>query len=111
MVARLLQEAERLGTPLVVLEWLRSIEKQKELVALKASKTMDSKHLQGLAIDVCFLDDLLDDGKLNYEVERYRAIGEFWESIGGRWGGRFGVKPEQYGSKIGWDAGHFEYQP
>lgn len=109
MVSKLLQEAERLGTPLVVLEWLRSIERQKELIALKASKTMDSKHIQGLAVDVCFLDDLLDDGRLNYTADQYRAIGDFWEGLGGTWGGRFGVKPEQYNSKVGWDAGHFEY--
>lgn len=35
-------------------------------------------------------------------------LGEQWESLGGRWGGRFGVKKEEYATKIGWDAGHFE---
>lgn len=37
-----------------------------------------------------------------------RLIGERWESVGGRWGGRFGVKKEEHATKIGWDAGHFE---
>lgn len=97
------------GTPLVRLEWMRDQATQRVLVARGASKTMDSKHLQGLASDFCFIDDLLDDGKLNYEAEQYRVIGEFWESLGGKWGGRFGVKPEEYSSKVGWDAGHFEY--
>lgn len=36
----------------VVTEGLRTVERQKELVALKASKTMRSKHLVGRAIDV-----------------------------------------------------------
>ena len=40
--------------------------------------------------------------------EDYHLIGEKWESVGGRWGGRFGVKKEEYATKIGWDAGHFE---
>ena len=35
-------------------------------------------------------------------------LGEKWESMGGRWGGRFGVKAEEYKTKIGWDCGHFE---
>jgi hypothetical protein len=36
------------------------------------------------------------------------TVGEKWESLGGRWGGRFGVAKEDYATKIGWDAGHFE---
>lgn len=40
--------------------------------------------------------------------EEYRVIGEKWESMGGRWGGRFGVKKENYDSEIGWDPEHFE---
>jgi peptidoglycan L-alanyl-D-glutamate endopeptidase CwlK len=35
-----------------VIEGIRTLEKQKELVAAGASKTMNSKHLKGLAVDL-----------------------------------------------------------
>jgi len=35
-----------------VIEGVRTLEKQKELVAAGASKTMNSKHLKGLAVDL-----------------------------------------------------------
>lgn len=106
-LGQLLSHASLLGTPVIILELHRSIETQRAYVARGASKTMASKHLEGLAVDLCFLEDLKDDGKLNYEPEKYRALGEFWESLGGRWGGRFGDNPAT--TKIeGWDSGHFE---
>lgn len=40
--------------------------------------------------------------------EQYRPIGEHWELMGGRWGGRFGVVKENYSTEIGWDSNHFE---
>src|SRR4030042_4487097 len=108
MVALLIEEAYRLKTPLVILEWMRSEQQQKLNIQNGVSWTMKSKHLEGLAIDVCFLDDLKNDSKLNYPIEKYKIIGEFWEHLGGRWGGRFGDDPKT--EKIeGKDAGHFEY--
>ena len=109
MEARLILKAKELGPPIVRLEWLRSTETQRAYVARGASKTMDSKHLIGLASDYCFLEDLRDDGKINWAPDKYKPLGEFWESLGGRWGGRFGDDPLT--EKIeGWDAGHFEYK-
>ncbi len=107
MDAKLVLRAHEIKTPLVCLEWMRTKEQQKELVSRGLSKTMASKHLDGLAKDYCFLADLLDDGKLNYPPEKYRVLGEFWESLGGRWGGRFGGNRRT--GKLGWDAGHFEW--
>ena len=40
-----------------VLEGLRSLARQKQLVATRASKTMNSRHLTGHAIDVAPLDE------------------------------------------------------
>lgn len=109
MDARLvLYAADVLHDPIVCLEWLRSREQQAINVARGASKTMNSKHLLGLAKDYCFLSDLKDDGRINYSPDKYRPLGEYWESLGGRWGGRFGDIPQT--EKIeGWDSGHFEY--
>jgi hypothetical protein len=109
MVARLINRATVLGTPIFIAEWMRTWEQQTVLVARKASKTMNSKHLQGLAVDVIFLADVQDDSAVNYTADAYRSLGEFWEEMGGRWGGRFGDNPDT--DKVeGWDAGHFEYK-
>ena len=43
--------AELSPTPFIITEGLRSMERQKELVAKGASKTMNSRHLTGHAID------------------------------------------------------------
>ena len=108
MIGELFCKATELGAPVFIMEMYRSLETQKAYVARGASKTLNSKHLDGLAVDLVFLGDLRDDGKINYSPEKYRPLGEFWESIGGRLGGRFGDNPAT--EKIeGWDSGHFEY--
>ena len=71
----------------------------------KRSQTLKSKHLDRLAIDL----NLFIGGKYITNPEKYRPLGEFWESLGSRWGGRFGVKKKDYDTKIGWDSGHFEF--
>lgn len=107
MLGLFFEQFQKNSDPFVILELYRSIETQRIYVARGASKTMNSKHLEGLAIDIAFLKDITDDGKINYDAEKYRTYGVFWESIGGRWGGRFGDDPKT--EKIeGWDLGHFE---
>lgn len=69
----------------------------------KKTKLTYGKHNDRLAGDLV----ISKDGNI-LSGEALRPIGEKWESLGGRWGGRFGVKKEEYNSKIGWDAGHFE---
>ena len=76
---------------------------QELLVANGKSKVKYGKHNDRLAIDLLIAKDGAD-----LQDEEYRPIGEYWESIGGTWGGRFGVKKEDYDKKVGWDAGHFE---
>ena len=44
-----------------------------------------SFHYKRLAIDL----NLFKNGRYLTETEDYRELGEFWESIGGTWGGRF----------------------
>lgn len=70
----------------------------------KKSQTLRSKHLDKLAIDL----NLFISGKYITDPEKYRPLGEYWESLGGRWGGRFGIKKKDYDSRIGWDSRHFE---
>ena len=45
----------------------------------------NSNHYIRLAIDL----NLFKDGKYLEDTEDHRFLGEFWESLGGTWGGRF----------------------
>jgi hypothetical protein len=45
----------------------------------------NSLHTKRLAIDL----NLFKDGEYLTRTEDHRPLGEFWESIGGTWGGRF----------------------
>lgn len=73
----------------VVLEGVRSLARQKELVASGASRTMKSRHLTGHAVD---LGALLDN-KLTWRSEPYRVLSPFVlaaaqsEGIPVEWGG------------------------
>ncbi len=44
-----------------------------------------SFHYKRLAIDL----NLFKDGEYLTDTEDHRELGEFWESMGGTWGGRF----------------------
>lgn len=72
---------------------------QELLLTAGRTKVKVSQHNNKLAIDLT-----LQPG----DDSTYRTVGEFWEGIGGRWGGRFGVTPDLYREKIGWDRFHFE---
>lgn len=55
-----------------------------------------SYHYRRLAIDL----NLFRDGEYLTETEDYRVLGEYWESIGGTWGGRF-----RDGNHFSWGEG------
>ena len=54
---------DRTPQPFIVTEGLRSLDRQKKLVAAGASKTMRSRHLTGHAIDLAAFIDLDGDGQ------------------------------------------------
>jgi peptidoglycan L-alanyl-D-glutamate endopeptidase CwlK len=53
--------------PFRVIDGLRTIARQKELVRIGASRTMRSRHLTGHAVDIVPLVDLDRDGRLSTE--------------------------------------------
>lgn len=61
---RALQEAP---FPFVVIEGLRTLERQRELVRIGASKTLNSRHLTGHAVDLVPSVDINSDGKVSTE--------------------------------------------
>lgn len=91
----------------VVIEGLRTKERQKQLVAAGASKTMNSRHLTGHAVDLCPLLDLDRDGKIEtaemFNVPLMRRLNQHIaaafaaENVVFEWGGDWG-----------WDFPHYE---
>ncbi len=77
--------------------------RQKHLFRCKDCKVgkKRSLHKSSLAIDIV----LTKKGKLFTKTKSYILAGEYWESIGGSWGGRFGESPKGAGN--GKDGGHF----
>lgn len=51
----------------------------------KSYSSSNSLHKSRLAIDL----NLFKDGKFLSSTEDHSLLGEYWESIGGTWGGRF----------------------
>ncbi len=106
LVANFIEQAYGAGYELSFGEAFRTEEQQRLYVRSGKSRTMSSAHMERLAVDF----NLFKDGRYLTDGSYYRPLGEIWESLGGRWGGRFGVEPADYGKKTGWDANHFEYR-
>ena len=106
MLSSLINFAYSEGVELTLGHAWRDEETQRRMVEKGASQTMRSKHCDRLALDV----NAFVKGKYTTDKEAYRPLGEYWEALGGVWGGRFGVKEADYKTQIGWDAGHFEYK-
>ena len=75
----------------VVGEGLRTLDRQRELVAAGASQTMNSRHLRGLAVDLF----ALVGGKITWQPKVYSQIADAMLSSAAklhipiRWGGSF----------------------
>jgi hypothetical protein len=105
MVAQLIIFAYARGYELTFGEAYRTDAQQELHLKSGKSRVKRSKHQDRLAVDF----NLFVNGVFAKDAGAYRMLGEKWESLGGRWGGRFGVKPESYATEVGWDANHFEY--
>lgn len=80
----------------VVIEGLRTIERQKELVAAGKSWTMNSKHLEGKAVDIA----AWINGDVSWDFAQYRAIAYSVQEAARRfdvsvqWGGNWPIKKD-----------------
>lgn len=89
----------------VVLEGLRTIEQQREYYESGASKTMDSKHLTGRAIDIGILDSRgrYINGDTPAEIQYYTEASEAFYAAARQLG-----VPLTWGGEWGWDFGHYQ---
>jgi hypothetical protein len=100
MIAQLIDYAYTQGYSLSFGEAWRTKEQQALYVQTGKSGTMNSRHLQRLAVDF----NLFIAGVYQQRSEAYLPLGEFWESLhpDNVWGGRW-TSPV--------DGNHFELKP
>ncbi len=88
LVGKLITWAYAHGYELTFGEAYRTPE-QAALNAAKGSGISNSLHTKRLAVDL----QLFIAGVYQTDTEAYKPLGEYWESLGGAWGGRFS-KPD-----------------
>lgn len=84
MTADLIHWAQAHGYRLTFGEAYRTPE-QAALNAKTGKGISNSLHTLRLAVDF----NLFINGEYQTDTDAYRPLGEYWESIGGTWGGRF----------------------
>ena len=84
---------------LKVVEWNRTIETQRKYLEKRLTRTLRSKHLQGLAVDFA----VIKNGKYLTSSPVYDLMGIHWQNIGGKWGGEWDGEWDIY------DPYHFQY--
>lgn len=85
MIARLIQHAAMLGYAVTFGDAFRDSRLFGQVGTKKGYGHAKSCHKLRLAIDL----NLFKDGAYLQTTEDHRQLGEWWESIGGTWGGRF----------------------
>jgi len=94
-LARLLTQATELGISVIAFTFYRSPEDQIKEFDSGRSRTLNSLHQKWLAIDLALWEDVDSDGNVDKEEIRWKAdpryvtLGQYWESLGGVWGGRW----------------------
>ncbi len=84
-IASLIQHADSLGYELTFGDAYRDPRVFGEVGTKKGYGRSSSNHKIRLAMDL----NLFIDGEYKTTTEAHQPLGEFWESIGGAWGGRF----------------------
>jgi peptidoglycan L-alanyl-D-glutamate endopeptidase CwlK len=109
LVRLVIKSMEASPVPFVVIEGLRTLARQKQLVEQGASKTMNSRHLTGHAVDLWPVDPAtgkaMPGGKENEERlwVNLRRIAKHVKAVAAELG-----TPIEWGGDWGWDAPHFQ---
>jgi peptidoglycan L-alanyl-D-glutamate endopeptidase CwlK len=77
LVAVTKRAAEIMPNGFLITEGLRSKERQRELVAKGLSKTMNSRHLVGLAVDFA---PLLADGSITWKWPAFKPVADAFKA-------------------------------
>ena len=107
-VAKLIAYADSLGWVLTGGELYRTMDQQKIYMRNGQSKTLNSRHLSRLAIDL----NLFINGKYVTNTDQYKPLGDFWRTLdernvwGGDWNNNGSMQDESF-----LDGNHFEMRP
>lgn len=85
MISKLIQFAYENGYDLTFGDAYRDPRVHGEVGVKKSYSSANSLHKSRLAVDF----NLFKDGKFLATTEDHKILGEYWESLGGAWGGRF----------------------
>lgn len=85
MIAQLIEYAYANGYELTFGDAYRDPRLHGDVGVKKSYSSANSLHKSRLAVDF----NLFKNGQYLTTTEAHRPIGEYWESIGGAWGGRF----------------------
>lgn len=85
MLAELIEFAHKSGYELTLGDAYRDPRLHGDMGVKKGYGHPKSAHKLRLAIDL----NLFKDGKFLTTTEAHKPLGEYWESLGGTWGGRF----------------------
>lgn len=91
-VAKLLAKAWELGFVVTAGEVYRTLDQQKLYVLQGRSKTLNSRHLERMAIDLnCFRKKDSGELRLTYDKDELQPLGDYWEGLSdkNRWGGNW----------------------
>lgn len=94
MIAKLINFAYENGYELTFGDAYRDPRVHGQVGEKKSYSATNSNHKIRLAVDF----NLFKDGKFLTSTEDHKPLGEYWESIGGSWGGRFN------------DGNHYEWK-
>jgi peptidoglycan L-alanyl-D-glutamate endopeptidase CwlK len=100
-LGQLMHYLDSQGHSFRITESLRDKERQRQLVDQGASKTMNSKHLTGNAIDIAMLDD---QGKVTWDEAAYAPVGAAAKA----YAAEQGWDDFTWGGDWGWDSVHFQ---
>lgn len=85
MIAQLIEYAYASGYELTFGDAYRDPRLHGEVGVKKSYSSANSLHKKRLAVDF----NLFKDGQYLTTTEAHRPLGEYWESIGGAWGGHW----------------------
>lgn len=88
----------------LVTEGLRTKERQAQLIKIGRSKTKNSRHLYGLAVDLCDMDGKYDVPDM-HEIAKAMKVSALELGVPIEWGGDWLEDPND---NIGWDSPHFQ---
>jgi peptidoglycan LD-endopeptidase CwlK len=88
-LVRVVRRARRAGEPFTVIEGLRSVERQRQLFAAGASRTLQSRHLTGHAVDLGPVPLVWSDAAAFARLAAAMRAAADAEGVPVRWGGDF----------------------